>query len=105
MSGTATSTSAGTTSETAASSERARRQEKIGIVIASKMQKTVVVTVEHTVVHRLYHRYQKRTSKFYAHDEENRCKPGDRVRLVASRPLSRLKRWRVAEILSRGEGS
>jgi small subunit ribosomal protein S17 len=92
-------------SETTTTSERARRQEKIGIVLASKMAKTVVVTVEHTVVHRLYHRYQKRTSKFYAHDEENRCKPGDRVRLVASRPLSRLKRWRVAEILSRAEES
>lgn len=93
----------GTTNETTAASERARRQEKIGVVLASRMQKTVVVAVEHTVVHRLYHRYQKRTSKFYAHDEENRCKPGDRVRLVASRPLSRLKRWRVAEILSRAE--
>ena len=94
-----------TTNETAATPARARRQEKIGIVLASKMQKTVVVTVEHTVIHRLYHRYQKRTSKFYAHDEENRCKPGDRVRLVATRPLSRLKRWRVAEILVRAEES
>ena len=93
------------TSETNATPERARRQEKIGIVLPSRMAKTVVVAVEHTVIHRLYHRYQKRTSKFYAHDEENRCKPGDRVRLVASRPLSRLKRWRVAEILARAEES
>jgi len=90
-------------SESIAQSGRNRRQEKIGVVLASKMQKTVVVAVEHTVVHRLYHRYQKRTSKFYAHDEENACRPGDRVRLVASRPLSRLKRWRVAEILVRSE--
>ena len=83
--------------------DRGRRQEKVGVVLSSKMDKTVVVAVEKTITHRLYHRYQKRTSKFYAHDEENRCKPGDRVRLVASRPLSRLKRWRVAEILSRAE--
>ena len=82
---------------------RGRRQEKVGVVVSNKMDKTVVVTVEYTVMHRLYHRMQKRTSKFYAHDEANECKPGDRVRLVASRPLSRLKRWRVAEIVQRAE--
>jgi small subunit ribosomal protein S17 len=82
---------------------RGRRQEKVGTVVSSRMDKTVVVTVEYTVMHRLYQRMQKRTSKFYAHDEANECKPGDRVRLVSSRPLSRLKRWRVAEILQRAE--
>ena len=91
----------GTTNETTAASERARRQEKIGVVLASRMQKTVVVAVEHTVIHRLYHRYQKRTSKFYAHDEENVCTVGDRVRLVATRPLSKLKRWSVSEVLKK----
>jgi len=85
--------------------ERGRRQEKVGVVVSAKMDKTVVVVVEKTVTHRLYHRYQKRTSKFVAHDEENQCKPGDRVRLVASRPLSRLKRWRVSEILESAQGS
>lgn len=79
--------------------DRGRRQEKVGVVLSNKMDKTVVVAVEKTITHRLYHRYQKRTSKFYAHDEENKCKPGDKVRLVASRPLSRLKRWTVGEIL------
>jgi small subunit ribosomal protein S17 len=54
-------------------------------------------------LHDLYRRQTKKTTKFYAHDEENRCRQGDRVRLVASRPLSRLKRWRVAEILERSE--
>ena len=78
---------------------RVERQEKIGIVVGNKMDKTVIVEVEKTVTHRLYHRYQKRTSKFYAHDEENRCKVGDRVRLISTRPLSRLKRWRVGEVL------
>jgi small subunit ribosomal protein S17 len=69
------------------------------------MDKTVVVEVEYTVMHRLYHRYQKRTSKFYAHDDANTCKVGDVVRLVSSRPLSRLKRWRVAEVVKRAEES
>ncbi len=86
------------------SKDRGRRQEKVGVVLSSKMDKTVVVAVEKTITHRLYHRYQKRTSKFYAHDEENRCRPGDKVRLVASRPLSRLKRWTVGEILERAQG-
>jgi len=80
---------------------RGRRQEKIGVVVSSKMDKTVVVEVEKTITHRLYHRYQKRTSKFYAHDEKNVCTVGDRVRLVATRPLSKLKRWSVSEVLKK----
>jgi small subunit ribosomal protein S17 len=87
-------------SEATTGSQRGHRQEKVGIVLSNRMDKTVVVAVESTVVHRLYLRYFKRTSKFYAHDEENRCKPGDRVLLVACRPLSKLKRWRVAEVLA-----
>jgi small subunit ribosomal protein S17 len=83
---------------------RGRRQEKVGVVVSSKMNKTVIVTVEKTITHRLYHRYQKKTSKFYAHDEDNACQPGDKVRLVACRPLSKLKRWRVGEILERAGG-
>ncbi|MBZ0090090.1 MAG: 30S ribosomal protein S17 [Thermoanaerobaculia bacterium] len=83
---------------------RGRRQEKVGVVLGSKMDKTVVVAVEKTITHRLYHRYQKRTSKFYAHDENNQCRPGDKVRLVSSRPLSKLKRWTVSEILERAQG-
>lgn len=89
-----------TVSGTAATG-RGRRQEKIGVVVSSKMDKTVVVEVEKTITHRLYHRYQKRTSKFYAHDEKNVCVVGDRVKLVATRPLSKLKRWSVAEVLKK----
>jgi len=80
-----------------------RRQEKVGVVVSNRMNKTVIVAVETTAMHRLYQRFYKKTSKFYAHDEENRCQPGDRVRLVSSRPLSKLKRWRVAEVLKRSE--
>lgn len=82
-----------------------QRQEKIGVVVSNKMNKTVVVEVEKTVVHRLYHRHQKRTSKFYAHDEGDSCRVGDQVRLVSTRPLSRLKRWRVAEVLKKSGGN
>jgi len=82
---------------------RGRRQMLVGRVVSDKMNRTVVVAVENTVLHDLYRRQLKKTTKFYAHDEENQCRQGDRVRLVASRPLSRLKRWRVAEILERSE--
>lgn len=88
-------------SDTSAVEGRGKRQEKVGVVLSSKMDKTVVVAVETTVMHRLYQRFYKKTSKFYAHDEQNTCRPGDKVRLVSTRPLSRLKRWRVAEVLVR----
>ncbi len=81
-----------------------RQQVKVGTVVSDKMDKTVVVAVTNTVMHRLYHRYVKRTSKFYAHDPENDCRLGDQVRIVSVRPLSRQKRWRVAEVLKRAEG-
>lgn len=92
-------------SETTTANERGRRQEKVGVVVGNRMDKTVIVAVEKTITHRLYHRYQKRTSKFYAHDEANECRLGDVVRLESSRPLSRLKRWRVAEVVKRAEES
>jgi small subunit ribosomal protein S17 len=82
---------------------RGRRQVKVGRVVSNKMDKTVIVTVQNTATHRLYHRYMKRTSKFAAHDAENRCQIGDLVEIVSSRPLSRTKRWRVHEILKRAE--
>ena len=82
---------------------RGRQQVKVGRVVSNKMDKTVVVAVENTVTHRLYLRSMKRTSKFAAHDEENRCNVGDVVEIVSSRPLSKTKRWRVREILQRAE--
>jgi small subunit ribosomal protein S17 len=84
-------------------SARGRRQVKVGRVVSEKMNKTVVVAVQNTTTHRLYHRYMKRTTKFHAHDEDNRCKVGDEVEIVSSRPLSKTKRWRVREILKRAE--
>jgi small subunit ribosomal protein S17 len=91
------------TTETTGTPERGRRQAKVGRVVSNKMNKTVVVEVADTFTHRLYHRTTKRTKKFHAHDEENRCKVGDEVEIVSSRPLSKTKRWRVREIVKRAE--
>jgi small subunit ribosomal protein S17 len=66
-----------------------------GTVVSDKMDKTVVVSVERFVMHPLYKKYIRRTKKFMAHDEDNRCKIGDVVRIVESRPLSRRKSWEV----------
>ena len=93
-----------TTQDTApATAERGRRQVRVGRVVSSKMDKTVVVAVADTFTHRLYHRTTKKTKKLYAHDEENRCNVGDEVEIVSSRPLSKTKRWRVREIVKRAE--
>ncbi|GLJ16060.1 hypothetical protein SUGI_0267000 [Cryptomeria japonica] len=73
----------------------------IGIVVSNKMQKSVVVAVDRLVHHNLVNRYYKRTSKFMAHDENNDCNIGDKVRLDPSRPLSKQKNWVVAEIVKR----
>jgi small subunit ribosomal protein S17 len=72
---------------------------KVGVVTSNKMDKTAVVAVERLVRHPLYKRAFKKTSTFMIHDEENRCKVGDRVRIAECRPLSKNKRWRLVEIL------
>jgi small subunit ribosomal protein S17 len=87
----------------AAAPATSHRQVKVGRVVSSKMDKTVVVAVEDTFTHRLYHRTIKKTKKFHAHDEENQCNVGDQVEIVSSRPLSKTKRWRVREIVKRAE--
>lgn len=83
--------------------ERAARKVEIGKVVSDKMDKTVVVAVETLVRHPLYGKTIKRTKKYKAHDEENACRIGDKVRLMETRPLSKEKRWRVVEIMSREE--
>ncbi|MBX5464039.1 MAG: 30S ribosomal protein S17 [Clostridia bacterium] len=75
----------------------------VGRVVSDKMDKTVVVAVERMVADPVYGKTVRRTRRFKAHDEENRCRVGDRVRLMETRPLSKEKRWRVVEILSRKE--
>jgi small subunit ribosomal protein S17 len=76
-----------------------RRSEKVGRVVSTGMQKTIVVQVTRRVRHPLYGRVVQRRKKFYAHDEKGECRVGDVVRIVESRPLSRLKRWRLREVL------
>ncbi|MBI5397666.1 MAG: 30S ribosomal protein S17 [Verrucomicrobia bacterium] len=78
---------------------RGIRKDRVGEVISDKMHKTVVVRVDRRVPHPRYGKVMTKSSKFYAHDEENKAKVGDRVRIVETRPLSKLKRWRVVEIL------
>lgn len=75
-------------------------KERVGLVVSDKMQKTVVVAVENRAPHPKYGKIVVRTRRYKAHDEENRCKVGDRVRIQETRPLSRTKRWTVTEILS-----
>ena len=78
-----------------------RRAKKVGVVTSDKMEKSVVVRVDRIVKHKLYKRYVKRTARFMAHDEQNRCKIGDTVEIIESRPLSVRKRWRVSRIVRR----
>ena len=81
--------------------ERGERTELIGKVTSAKMEKTIVVEVTRLVQHTKYRRVIRLSKKFYAHDEKREAKQGDTVRIAASRPLSRLKRWRLEEVLTR----
>ncbi|MFO7995797.1 MAG: 30S ribosomal protein S17 [Dehalococcoidia bacterium] len=80
-----------------------KRKVREGLVVSDKMDKTVVVTVETRKVHPLYKKAIKVTTRYKAHDEKNECKIGDKVKMVETRPLSKEKRWRVAEITSKRE--
>lgn len=75
-------------------------KERVGLVVSDKMDKTVVVAVENRAAHSKYGKIVVRTKRYKAHDEENKCKIGDRVRIQETRPLSRTKRWAVLEILT-----
>jgi small subunit ribosomal protein S17 len=84
-----------------AAPERGTRQELVGVVTSSKMEKTIVVKVRRSAQHPLYHRVVRSAKKYYAHDEARDAKVGDTVRIVATRPLSKLKRWRLKEVIQR----
>jgi len=81
--------------------KKRRYKIRIGRVVSNKMDKTVVVAIDRLVLHPRYNKRVRRTKRIYAHDKENQCRIGDVVRVTESRPLSRLKRWRVMEILER----
>ena len=81
--------------------ERNLRKVMVGTVVSNKMDKTVVVAVETSVKHKVYNKIVKRTYKLKAHDENNECKVGDKVKVMETRPLSKDKRWRVVEVVEK----
>ena len=83
--------------------DRNLRKTRVGLVTSDKMDKTIVVSIIDNVKHPLYGKIVKRTYKLKAHDEENACKKGDRVRVMETRPLSKDKRWRLVEIIERAK--
>ena len=83
--------------------ERNARKVREGVVVSTKMDKTVVVAVVERVRHPRYAKFVQRTKKLYVHDETNDTRPGDRVRVQETRPLSKLKRWRIVEVLERAK--
>ncbi len=89
-----------TETQTAAADQRGERTVLTGKVTSAKMEKTIVVEVQRLVQHAKYRRVVRISKKFYAHDENRQAKTGDTVRIVASRPLSKLKRWRLKEVLT-----
>lgn len=91
--------------ENAAAPARVRheRQKVTGVVTSAKMEKTIIVKVTRMVQHKLYHRVIRVSKKFYAHDEERKAKQGDTVRIIETRPLSKLKRWRLAEVVTQSK--
>ncbi len=83
--------------------ERALRKTRVGKVVSDKMDKTIVVAIETSVKHPLYGKIVKRTYKLKAHDENNECHVGDRVKVMETRPLSKEKRWRLVEIVEKAQ--
>ena len=82
---------------------RGQRKTKVGVVVSTKMAKTIVVATMRQVMHRKYGKFVRRTSKFYAHDEKGECGVGDEVRITETRPMSRTKRWKLTEILKKAD--
>ncbi len=83
--------------------KRNLRKTRIGLVASNKMEKSVVVTVERKVKHPIYHKFVKKTTKYYAHDENNDANIGDTVKIMETRPLSKTKCWRLVEIIERAK--
>ena len=81
--------------------KKKNKRELIGLIVSDKMDKSVVVQVERFVQHKIYKKYIRRFKKYHAHDEKNECNIGDTVKIVETRPLSKLKRFRVAEIVEK----
>jgi small subunit ribosomal protein S17 len=83
--------------------ERNLRKERIGVVVSNKMDKSIVVAVARKEKHPIYGKFVKKTTKFVAHDEKNECGKGDTVRIMETRPISKLKNWRLVEIVEKAK--
>jgi len=83
--------------------ERKTRKTLVGNVVSNKMEKTITVSIERQLLHKRYKKYIKKRSKIWVHDEEEKCNVGDRVKVISTRPLSKLKRWRVVEIVKKAQ--
>ena len=83
--------------------ERTLRKTRVGMVVSDKMNKTVVIAIEDNVKHAVYGKIIKHTLKVHAHDEENICGIGDKVKIMETRPLSKTKRWRVVEVIEKAK--
>ncbi len=83
--------------------ERKLRKQRTGVVVSNKMDKSISVAVERKLKHPIYGKFVKKTKKFMAHDENNDCNVGDKVRIMETRPLSKNKRWRLIEIIERAK--
>ena len=82
---------------------RNHRKERVGIVTSNKMEKSITVDIRWKEKHPIYGKFVNKTKQLYAHDEKNECNVGDKVRIMETRPLSRLKRWRLTEIIERAK--
>jgi small subunit ribosomal protein S17 len=89
--------------DNASTTERGQRKERKGVVVSKSGQKTIVVLVERRSQHPLYGKTVRQEKRFHVHDEKDEAKQGDKVRIVECRPMSRMKRWRLAEIIERGK--
>ena len=83
--------------------ERNLRKQRVGVVSSNKMEKTIAVTIQQRLLHPKYGKYVKKNKKYYAHDEKNECNVGDLVKIMETRPLSKLKCCRLVEIIKKGE--
>jgi small subunit ribosomal protein S17 len=83
--------------------QRTLRKTRIGVVVSSKMDKTITVAIERKVPHPIYKKYFKKTTKLMAHDEKQECGLGDKVKIMETRPLSKNKRWRLVEIVEKAK--
>jgi small subunit ribosomal protein S17 len=79
------------------------RKTKVGVVVSNKMEKSIVVAIERRVAHPIYKKYFKKTTKLMAHDEKNECGIGDTVKIMETRPLSKIKNWRLVEIVEKAK--